>query len=82
MRSHVSYPTSDFYRKVEEKIDSDFPVILGLLNHPKYNNHWVVATGYNLNSSGKGHYTVNDGWGNTGISISSNYTDGCVTIKV
>ena len=44
------------------------PFILGLHNHPKYGNHWVTGYGYNV-SGGSSYVTVNDGWGNRGVSI-------------
>ena len=44
------------------------PFVLGLHNHPKYSNHWVTGYGYNI-SGGSNYVTVNDGWGNRGVSI-------------
>lgn len=44
------------------------PFVLGLHNNPKYGNNWVKGYGYNV--SGRSNYvTVNDGWGNRGVSI-------------
>ena len=48
------------------------PYILNLFNHPTYSNHFVTGYGYCSNSTG--FYTiVNDGWGNRGIEVNSNY---------
>ncbi len=48
------------------------PYILNLLNHPSYSNHFVTGYGYRSNSTGF-YAIVNDGWGNRGIEINSNY---------
>lgn len=44
------------------------PFVLGLYNHPTYNNHWVTCYGYSV-SGGYNFAIVNDGWGSTGINI-------------
>lgn len=76
----VTTVTYNWGSTIISKINADRPCILGLTSHPTYGEHWVVVTGYNLNSSNSGTYTINDGWGNTGININSSYTDGCIHI--
>lgn len=44
------------------------PFIITVHNHPKYGNHAMAAYGYNT-VNGTFYVTVNDGWGDTGISI-------------
>ena len=57
------------------------PTICGL-NHPEYDNHWVVATGYKEYGYQKAngdlvtwnfYVEVNDGWGRDGVYIHINY---------
>lgn len=76
----VTATTYSWGDRVKTIIGKDYPCILGLTSHPTYGEHWVVVTGYNFTSNNTGTYTVNDGWGNTGIKINSSYTDGCVDI--
>lgn len=66
--------------RIKEIIGKNYPCILQIISHPKYKNHWVVVTGYNFTSSNSGTYTVNDGWGDTGIKINSSYTRACVDL--
>lgn len=70
--------TSGWASRIKTQISANKPCILGLTSHPTYKEHWVVVTGYNLNASNSGTYTVNDGWGHTGIQVNSSYTDGCI----
>lgn len=76
----VTATTYSWGDRVKTIIGKDYPCILGLTSHPTYEEHWVVVTGYNFISNNTGTYTVNDGWGDTGIKINSSYTDGCVDI--
>ncbi len=76
----VTATTYSWGERVKKIIGKDYPCILGLTSHPKYGEHWVVVTGYNFTSNNTGTYTINDGWGNTGVYINSSYTDGCVDI--
>ena len=48
------------------------PFLLNVLNHPKYENHFVTGYGYYSDSTGF-YPIVNDGWGNRNIKIHSNY---------
>lgn len=48
------------------------PFLLIIHNHPTYKNHWVTGYGYNI-SGGTCYSIVNDGWGNTNISINPIY---------
>lgn len=54
------------------------PAILLIINHPIYENHWVVVDGvYRLNSSNTdpiNYYIVNDGWGRDDVKITYTYT--------
>lgn len=55
-------------------VSNNKPYILGLYNHPTYNNHWV--TGYGYSNTGTSYFAiVNDGHGNSEIYINTNYTD-------
>lgn len=73
------------YSTVKTYIKNDKPLIVGLTNHPKYKEHWVVGIGYSTVYSkilGYGYVVIiNDGWGNTGIRINNSYVDGCIYIK-
>jgi len=74
--------STSVYNKIVNYItDKDKPVIVGLTAHPKYSEHWVVGTGYSTtkNSSNTVRVViVNDGWGNTNVSINLSYVDGCI----
>lgn len=48
------------------------PFLLNIHNHPIYKNHWVTGYGYNI-SGGTCYSIVNNGWGDTNISINSIY---------
>ncbi len=55
-------------------VSNNKPYIIGLSNHPQYNNHWV--TGYGYSNSGTSYFAiVNDGHGSREIYINTNYTD-------
>jgi len=64
------------YNKVVSYINKDTPVIIGLLEHPGYGNHWAVGTGYDSNT-----VIINDGHGFTNININLKYIDGCIFIE-
>lgn len=59
--------------RIKSKIDSDRPIIVDLNNHSTYNEHWVVAHGYNIVDKiilpDIVTVIVNDGWGNNDINI-------------
>lgn len=57
------------------------PVIAGVPKHPTYQEHWVVAYGFRCNNALISYYIVNNGWGQNGINISSNYLDGAVPVS-
>lgn len=89
MRINATYihelNSTDVYNRLKNYVANDRPLILGLLNHPKYTNHWVVGTGYQRFKYVDGStvsYTnyacVNNGWGDTNIFINFSYIDGCV----
>ena len=44
------------------------PFLLIIHNHPTYKNHWITGYGYNI-SGGTCYPIVNDGWGDTNVSI-------------
>ena len=44
------------------------PFLLLIYGHPKYHDHWITGYGYNI-SGGTCYSIVNDGWGDTNISI-------------
>lgn len=56
------------------------PVIGGVTKHPTYEEHWVVAYGFTISNLLVKSYTVNNGWGQNGIVINSQYLDGAVCI--
>lgn len=66
--------------RVKTIIGKNFPCILRISSHPTYHEHWVVVTGYNFTSANTGTYTVNNGWGDTGVKINSSYTRGCIDL--
>ena len=73
------------YTRLKNYVTNDRPIILGLLNHPRYGNHWVVGTGYQRYKYVEGSnvkYTnyacINNGWGNINIFVNFSYIDGCV----
>lgn len=64
-----------------EKIyNNDQPVIAGVTKHPTYKEHWVVAYGFTMSNLLVKSYTVNNGWGQNGIIINSQYLDGAICI--
>lgn len=73
------------YGKIKSYIQKNRPLIVGLTNHPTYEEHWVVGTGYSIvRSSSLGYANiviVNDGWGNRGIRVNNVYVDGCLYIS-
>lgn len=48
------------------------PFLLIIHNHPTYKNHWITGYGYNI-SGGTCYPIVNDGWGDTNVSINPIY---------
>lgn len=48
------------------------PFLLLIYGHPKYHDHWITGYGYNI-SGGTCYSIVNDGWGDTNISINPIY---------
>lgn len=77
--------SSTVFSKIRSYIKRNRPIIVGLKNHYKYGNHWVVGTGYIITShpiTGKSYFVnVNDGWGNVNVCINNLYIDGCVYVK-
>ena len=72
--------SSKIYKRIKGYIKSNRPLIVGLLNHKKYGNHWVVGTGYKtvkFKKKTKYIVIVNDGWGNRNVNINMSYIDGC-----
>lgn len=68
-------------REGAEKIYNERrPVIGGVTKHPTYKEHWVVAYGFTISNLLVKSYTVNNGWGQNGIVINSQYLDGAVCI--
>ncbi|WP_354087050.1 C39 family peptidase [Clostridium algidicarnis] len=61
--------------RVQERIDNNKPFILGLTNHPTYNEHWVTAYGYFVELGRFKYIIVNNGWGGSGVYINSSYCD-------
>lgn len=53
---------------VTGKIDANRPLMVGLVNHPTYGNHWVTGHGYVMTTSDY-YVVVNDGWGSNGVWI-------------
>ena len=52
--------------------------IVGLTEHPKYHEHWVVGYGYrymNFASENDCYVTVNDGWGENNVEVNWSYVD-------
>ena len=47
------------------------PYVLGVHNHPTYDEHWVTGYGYYSTN----YAIVNDGWGSTNVYINLSYTD-------
>lgn len=74
--------STSVYSKIKTYIKGNKPLIVGLTQHPKYGEHWVVGTGYSIvysDSYGYGYVViVNDGWGNENIRINNQYVDGVV----
>lgn len=71
------------YSTIKKKIQTNRPLVVGLLGHKKYGNHWVVGTGYKKTKKSdkiRSYIVVNDGWGNTNVNINLKYVDGCVRV--
>lgn len=66
------------YIKYCNIIDRNRPVIVAIINHPKYIHHAVVGYAYfDVISNGvRNHYiTVNNGWGENGVTINWSYVE-------
>lgn len=44
----VTANTYSWGDRIRTIIGKNYPCILGLTSHPRYGEHWVVVTGYNL----------------------------------
>lgn len=60
--------------------DKKLPIIVGLANHPTYENHWVVGYGLHSVYGLIDYFIVNNGWGQNGININAEYSDGTIVI--
>lgn len=64
------------YSTYQNIINSGRPTIVDLDEHPDYQEHWVVGYGYEKyvrSDRSYNYYIVNDGWGNRGVYILSDY---------
>lgn len=67
-----NYSSSSF----KTRINANRPVVVGLENHPTYEDHWVTAYGYYISTTPTVAYViVNDGWGDRGVYINPSYID-------
>lgn len=76
--------TSITYSTYMSIIDSGRPAIIDLNSAPNYGEHWVVGYGYQKyprSDRTYAYYIVNDGWGENGVYILSDYVGDAVYLN-
>ncbi|MBQ7076591.1 MAG: C10 family peptidase [Lachnospiraceae bacterium] len=72
INNYARYSDTFDFDLIKNKIDSNRPVIVDTDNHPTYEEHWIIAHGYSINTIGNElqfFIIVNNGWGENNIYL-------------
>lgn len=62
--------------QVKKNCEASLPICVGMINEPKYGNHWVTVYQIRENGENKGYYKCVDNWGDYKKEIETRWTIG------